>query len=274
MWHITGGYQYEPHVNGLKGGSWYTSISNYGVCNTAANTAAKTVTVVGNFSLVNGAQVVIKFTNGNTADNCTLNVNNTGAKNILMNDYIKNMSIPLYTVLTFVYDGTNWLITGSSNMLTSGNTTSGYTLQIINSETAGLGIANGQSIPDTADGALCIVAETSNNAIDCYNGDVVLRNGFFDGAYVHNTRVLTGNAVLNKYDSLVLYDSANSATITMPNNPVDGLIITFIKRSSSGKITFSNSTANLNAPQDSVSNTTSVTINSIGVRKLYYINSR
>ena len=64
-------------------GSGNISTFRYGVCNTAADTAAKTVTVSGNFSLVTGAQVVVKFNYGNTANTVvTLNVNNTGAKTI------------------------------------------------------------------------------------------------------------------------------------------------------------------------------------------------
>ena len=55
----------------------------YGVCSTAADTAAKTVTI-DNFSLVTGAMVIVKFTNANTNKTTapTLNVNNTGAKPI------------------------------------------------------------------------------------------------------------------------------------------------------------------------------------------------
>lgn len=163
---------------------------------------------------------------------------------------------------------------GSSNALTSGNNASGYTLQILNSETAGLGIANGQSIPDDVDAALVIAPSTSNNAIYCNSGNVTLNYGFFDGAYVHNTLVLTGSASLNAVDSLILYNSTSSATIALPANPRDGQIITFIKKSSSGTITFSSSISNLNAPQDDVSGSKTISINSTGVRKLYYINSQ
>jgi hypothetical protein len=59
----------------------YANFLPYGVCSTAAGTAAKTVTV-DNFSLEEGAAVIVKFTNSNSASSPTLNVNGTGAKPI------------------------------------------------------------------------------------------------------------------------------------------------------------------------------------------------
>ena len=87
----------------------------YGVCSTAAATAAKEVTVNGNFTLEEGAMVVIKFTEANSVDAPTLNVNNTGAKS--MKRYgTQKISTSTSTsgwiagaVTLFVYDGTNWV---------------------------------------------------------------------------------------------------------------------------------------------------------------------
>ncbi len=60
-----------------------TRLSNiwYGTCSTAASTAAKVVTC-SDFTLTDGAVVLVRFTNTNTAAaaNLTLNVNSTGAK--------------------------------------------------------------------------------------------------------------------------------------------------------------------------------------------------
>ena len=56
-------------------------IAHYGVCSTASNVAAKTVTCA-NFKLVNGARISVRFASTNIADAPTLNVNNTGAKAI------------------------------------------------------------------------------------------------------------------------------------------------------------------------------------------------
>ena len=73
------------HVEGTINGA-----IPYGYCETAADEIAKTINVPGTFSLVKGARVVVKFVNGNTAANPTLNVNSTGAKAI----YYKKVAIP------------------------------------------------------------------------------------------------------------------------------------------------------------------------------------
>lgn len=75
----------------------------YGVCTTAAATAAKTVSITG-FKLTNGGIVAIKFNYGFPAGG-TLNINSTGAKPIyhkalpVANDVIQNGNI-----VTLVYD--------------------------------------------------------------------------------------------------------------------------------------------------------------------------
>ncbi len=53
-------------------------------CTTSAGTAAKVATLDDNtgYSLTAGVRVAVTFTNGNTADSPTLNVNSGGAKNI------------------------------------------------------------------------------------------------------------------------------------------------------------------------------------------------
>ena len=86
----------------------------YGVCSTAADTAAKTVTV-DNFSLVTGAMVIVKFSNANSASSPTLNVNNTGAKPICRYGTTAASTSTSTTgwragaVQIFVYDGTSWI---------------------------------------------------------------------------------------------------------------------------------------------------------------------
>ena len=86
----------------------------YGVSSTAADTAAKTVTV-DNFSLVEGAMVIVKFTNTNSASSPTLNVSNTGAKPIYRYGTTAASTSQTTTgwragaVQTFVYDGSGWV---------------------------------------------------------------------------------------------------------------------------------------------------------------------
>lgn len=86
----------------------------YGVCSTAAGTAAKTVTV-DNFSLETGATVIVKFTNNNSAASPTLNVNSTGAKPIYQYGTAAASTTQTTSgwragaVQMFTYDGTGWV---------------------------------------------------------------------------------------------------------------------------------------------------------------------
>lgn len=56
--------------------------SAYGICSTAADTAAKTVNFTDDqaFTLIQGTTIHVRFTNTNTASSPTLNVKGTGAK--------------------------------------------------------------------------------------------------------------------------------------------------------------------------------------------------
>ena len=87
----------------------------YGVCSTAATTAAKEVTIdySGTLTLFAGLAVRVKFSNANAAANPTLNVNGTGAAPITQygtTTIPKNTTWPAGSVVTFVYDGANWIM--------------------------------------------------------------------------------------------------------------------------------------------------------------------
>ena len=86
----------------------------YGVCSTAADTAAKTVTI-DNFSLKTGVMVIVKFTNASGIASPTLNVNGTGAKSIYRYGTTAASTGTTTTgwragaVQIFIYDGTGWI---------------------------------------------------------------------------------------------------------------------------------------------------------------------
>ena len=90
-----------------------SSIVHFGVCSNASNVSNKVVSIP-NFTLVTGAMVLVKFTSNNTSTGLTLNVNDTGAKDIyygtitIPSSYIKGNHIYL-----FVYDGTHYQFIGS-----------------------------------------------------------------------------------------------------------------------------------------------------------------
>lgn len=93
------------------------TVTRYATCSTAAGTKEKTATITsGTFSLETGAVVIVKFTNSNTVASPTLNINSTGAKAIMRYGTTAastnaNTSWYAGTAVTFVYDGTNWLMT-------------------------------------------------------------------------------------------------------------------------------------------------------------------
>ncbi len=132
---------YAPTSAGTAG---YKLISNgsgapvwqqppYAVCNTAATTAAKTVSIT-NFKLITGARVLVKFTYAHkSSGSATLNISNTGAKTICIEKpeafYGNSFSITYITsqnswqagdILDLVYNGTNWCVIGSTGFLQSG----------------------------------------------------------------------------------------------------------------------------------------------------------
>lgn len=101
----------------IKDATARNGIIRYGTCSTAAATAAKVVTLEGSssFDLETGSVVVIKMTNTNSIANPTLNVNSTGAKSIMRYGTTTastnaNTSWNAGSAVTFVYDGTNWLL--------------------------------------------------------------------------------------------------------------------------------------------------------------------
>lgn len=87
----------------------------YGTSSTASATAAKVVTTTGgDFALYVGATVIIKFTNGNTADNPTINVDNTGAKAIYLNGTALEDELAENGVYQFSYNGTQFDLVGGA----------------------------------------------------------------------------------------------------------------------------------------------------------------
>lgn len=94
------------------------SISNgYATCSTAAGTRAKVATSVrSDFPKATGTNATVKFTYGNTASNPTLNINNTGASPIYLGNspITPELSWEAGDTLTFVFDGTNWVVADAS----------------------------------------------------------------------------------------------------------------------------------------------------------------
>lgn len=91
------------------------NITHFGICSTAAATVAKTVSV-SNFVLAAGAEVKVLFSNGNTVEKPTLNVNGTGAKQICYKGAALTADTAEYimenSLINMVYTGSVWHIVG------------------------------------------------------------------------------------------------------------------------------------------------------------------
>lgn len=122
---------------GSSGTAHSIASTAYGECNTPAATQVKTVNMTG-FQLIKGVTVHIKFTYGNSASAVPkLDVNGTGAKDIKLYGTTDAGTIDETTgwqpgaVVSFTYDGTNWLRDQGYNT----NTT--YTIKDTYSDTDG-----------------------------------------------------------------------------------------------------------------------------------------
>lgn len=115
-------------LGSVDGGSSTSVIG--GTCNTAANTAGKTVTI-SNYTLKAGDLIAIKYTSGNTANSATLNINSTGVKNILLGGQQPTGTsgtgghyIGPNGVVVYYYDGSSYHQLGS-NDITDADTNTG-----------------------------------------------------------------------------------------------------------------------------------------------------
>ncbi len=135
----------------------------FGVCSTAAATAAKTATIdfSGTLSLFAGLCVRIKFANSNSAQNPTLNVNGTGAIPIRSYGNTPATTWIAGQTITFVYDGTNWLFAGI-DAFTKGQSLSAETAAAIQQATG--------TLPATPDAALSLLATAATGVARIESG--------------------------------------------------------------------------------------------------------
>lgn len=137
--------------------------NNYGICQTAAGTAAKTVSCTG-FSLVTGAEITVKFTYTNTTSSPTLNVNGTGAKPIYYrSSAISASHLAANRTYTFRYNGTQWEFVGDINFNSidgvKGNNESSYRTGFVNLTASNIGALSLSG--GTVSGALTVTGATT-----------------------------------------------------------------------------------------------------------------
>lgn len=92
--------------------------NGYAISTTAGATAAKEVTING-FTPTIGGVFSVLFQNAFSASNPTLNVSNTGAKDLMLfGSALPAAFVPAGTILTLTYDGTNYNVIGRLNDIT------------------------------------------------------------------------------------------------------------------------------------------------------------
>lgn len=169
----------------------------YGYCDTPAGTAAKTVDMTG-FKLETGVTIYIKFKERNSASNPTLNVQSTGAKNIVQYGTTKASTIDETSgwyagaVISFTYDGTSWVRnqgfnTNTTYTFTDG--TGGFTVTPSGGSAQTVSIGK-PSTAGTADKATAANITTTANGIAYYSDN----NGTFASTSAGDSGyVLIGN---------------------------------------------------------------------------------
>lgn len=141
----------------------YTSIPWFGTCDTAATTNLKQVTLYGTnaaskFALVNGARVVVKFTNTVTAVAPMLVVASTGSKDIKTYDSTGAYVTPSRwwragEYVEFMYDGTYWILVDRPGQpgVTAGTNVQITDDGVISAEMPTLGVINRSDIYSTTE---------------------------------------------------------------------------------------------------------------------------
>lgn len=180
-------------------------IYHFGVCTTAANVSAKTVSLSNTFVLTNGSRIAVYFEYENTAAGPTLNVNGTGAGYISCNvgNYATNGSWTAKTIVEFVYYNQHWVMLTShatrlskarniqTNLASTSTASFDGTANVTPGVTGILPIANGGTGATTAASALAKLGGLPLTG-GTLTGNLTIKKGnygnilnFGDGDYVH-----------------------------------------------------------------------------------------
>ena len=185
----------------------------YGTCGTAASTSAKVVTMTdSDWHLEVGNIIGVKFTNSNSASNVTLNVNETGAKNIWYNNAkytSSSSSICGYAnrVTYYMYDGTYWvwMNMGSLDGNTDTNTVPSIQIETAMSTTAKTGTCTNYSL--LAKSYAHVNVRYANGAQSALTLNVNSKGA--KPIYINGTASSSSNYTLPAGTYIVYYDGTN-----------------------------------------------------------------
>lgn len=196
----------------------------YLTCGTAVGTAAKTTTLVsGSFGptdLVAGAQVLVKFTNSNTAGSATLNVNGTGAKPLRRYGTTAagtsaESSWQAGAIVLFIYDGSAWVMENWENTTYSTITEAEATAGTSTSSRLVTPALLKKAIQTWAIPINHVVNGITQNDIDAWDAKISDDHKWNDVALNHTT--ISGNTIY--IPGMAASDSTNAYLFTAKTDP-------------------------------------------------------
>ena len=177
-------------------------------CPTAAATAAKVATLQTsdrNFSLTTGVRVAVTFQYGNSAATPTLNVNNTGAKNIVVSTEVNNIAAGngttfntwgAYETIIFTYNGSYWKNNSGSGLALYN------TYALANSKTSNTGTITGVKTTAGAHTTIDISSGAANFNVPTKTSHLTNDSGFIT---VDSDEKLTIEGVLDSTTTTYTY---------------------------------------------------------------------
>lgn len=273
-------------ISSLQLGSGDVSVFTipYGECSTAAGTAAKTVTVQGDFVLEKGAVVAVKFTNSNSVASPTLNVTPqggtaTGAKSIMRygTTAVSTSALTSWTagqIVIFMYDGTYWQRTFNDTDTTYSNASLGQGYAACS--TAAGTAAKTASISSYALTTGGIVVIKFNNGITVANPTLNISSKgakkiFYKGAALTDTTLIKANDVVSmiydgtQYQMFAIEKDTNTDTQVGQNKLSGGTVEAKILLTAPGTTSTTTSQAYFHEGFGYNGATDTITANSSGV---------
>lgn len=211
----------ELHIAALPTGVYY------GTCDTAAETAAKAVTV-GNFALEKGACVAVRWTyNTSTGTNpVTVDVDQTGAKPLVLGTSQvtgNNIAIRAGRTTMITYTGTQWQVVGDDALLRA-NTAQGTANTANSTANEAKGTADANAVELQALGTSLSNLKTQEAIFN-----LLTANGTLKGIYMADGQLYI-NADYIKTGTLIADRLGNTATrgivagdMTLGTSPIQGI---------------------------------------------------
>ena len=176
----------------------------YGIVYTSSSTSQKLVEISDTgFDMHTGVLIAVKFVAGNTATTMQLSINSATAVNVTVNNSLNvdgKLTIPANTMVTFAYDGTNFVYISSDNLLN----------EMRWSENGGLNIY-AQSGSNSR-------VQITNDSVNIYdsNGNLGTRTDTSGMAVYEN------NEQAAKFGNYITIGKENSAKIIVGNHELSG----------------------------------------------------